>query len=184
MSGLWTLGRIFNIEFSDDLVCLTFALLVCLIWVGLMMTMLDIQRFAAQNENQPPWQEHCHIQKLSEPPQLLHCSCINENRPEDYQTSSKCSRWWHRWCWRWSKTSPLFVASNCVFKLSGLCKFVHYNLFYFEPVYQSNPLYAYWSTDRDCLLGKPLRIPIFIALHNKTDINTSRNFWCARAWHW
>lgn len=24
---------------------------------------------------------------------------------------------------------------------------------------------------------------IFIALHNKTDINTSRNFWCARAWH-
>lgn len=117
-------------------------------------------------------------------PQLLHCSCLNENRPEDYQTSSKCTRRWHRWCWRWSKTSPLIVASNCVFKLSGLCKLVHYNLFYFEPVYQSNPLYAYWSTDRDCLLGKPLRIPIFIALHNKTDINTSRNFWCARAWHW
>lgn len=38
-------------------------------------------------------------------------------------------------------------------------------------------------TSQTHLLGKPLRKPIFIALHNKTDINTSRNFWCARAWH-
>lgn len=36
-----------------------------------------------------------------------------------------------------------YLWRQTVFKFSGLCKLVHYNLFYFEPVYQSNPFYAY-----------------------------------------
>lgn len=56
-----------------------------------------------------------------------------------------------------------------------------------QTVFLSSLVFANFTlnlfTSQTHLLGKPLRKPIFIALHNKTDINTSRNFWCARAWH-